>query len=65
MRKDRERHRQGIFEKHITMTGRIKKAVKILTEIISWIPKIKDFHEKTKTKRSDILTIATTFYEDI
>ncbi|XP_045491132.1 uncharacterized protein LOC123691006 [Colias croceus] len=65
MKKDRKSYRLKIFEKHIVKTGGIKKAVKFMTDKTNWIPKMKDRTDTTKTKRYDILNIATKFYEDL
>lgn len=65
MRRDREHLRLKTFEKHISKTGGIKKALKFLSDKTNWIPNMKDRHSKTKTKRSDILSIATKFYENL
>lgn len=65
IRKERERRRQGLFEKYITTTGGIKKAIKYLKDRSEWIPNMKDGKGKCKTRRLDILKIATNFYEDL
>ncbi|XP_022820587.1 uncharacterized protein LOC111352346 [Spodoptera litura] len=65
MRKDREHSRLNTLEKHIKRTGGIKKALKVLTGKTNWIPNMKDQHCKTKTKRTEILSIATNFYKNL
>ncbi|KAL0860232.1 hypothetical protein ABMA27_010539 [Loxostege sticticalis] len=65
LRKDREHHRLNTFESYIKKTGGIKKAIKVLSDKNNWIPNMKDQQNKTRTKRSDILSIATNFYENL
>lgn len=65
MRRDREQTRLYTFEKYIKQTGGTKKAVKLLCDKTNWIPNMKDRYCKIKTKRSDILSVATHFYENL
>lgn len=65
MRTDRSSYRIEIIEKCIQKTGGIKKATKELNYKKVWIPKMKNTKGESKTKRPEILTMATNFFKDL
>ncbi|VVD03462.1 unnamed protein product [Leptidea sinapis] len=65
IRKDKQVQRLRSFEKYIVQTGGIKKAVRKLADKKKWIPKLTDKKGYIKTKRRDLIAIATDFYHNL
>ncbi|GBP19524.1 Retrovirus-related Pol polyprotein from transposon TNT 1-94 [Eumeta japonica] len=66
IRNHRQKTRQEKFILHIEMTGNVKKSKKELQEYTNWIPEMKETKDsKKKTKRPEILEIATKFYQNL
>ncbi|KAJ2948735.1 hypothetical protein O0L34_g7995 [Tuta absoluta] len=65
IRKDRHNHRIETLERLIAKTGGTKRATKILQEKEEWIPKLKDSSGQDKTKRPDIINVATEYYKNL
>ncbi|KOB78025.1 Endonuclease-reverse transcriptase [Operophtera brumata] len=60
----KKRRTSKIIEKHLQVSGSLKRAQKELNTKKNWIPKLKKGH-LLKDSRSDILSVATDFYEDL
>lgn len=65
IRKDRKQNRRETIEKHIIKTGGIKKAYRELQNSKNWIVKMKDDKEIWNRRRTDMLSIATTYYKKL
>ncbi|CAB3259535.1 unnamed protein product [Arctia plantaginis] len=65
MRKDRQRYRLEILERCIQKTGGTKRAIKQLKEKTDWIPNLYDKNMKHKTRRPEIMSIATNFFREL
>ena len=65
IRKDRRQHRIKTIEKCIEKTGGIKKAYRELQYSKDWIVKLKNDKGKWNRRRTDILSIATTYYKKL
>lgn len=65
MRRDRQKYRLGLLKESIQGTGGIKKATKQLIGKVEWIPNISDQHKKRKTRRLEIMSIATEFFRNL
>lgn len=65
IRKDRKQNRRETIEKHIIKTGGIKKAYRELQNSKNLIVKMKDDKEIWNRRRTDMLSIATTYYKKL
>lgn len=65
IRKDRKHRRMETIEKHVRLTGGIKKAYRELTNKKQWIVKIENGSGVQKIDRQEIINIATDYYREL